>query len=305
MVQGTPIRSRTPGWNLIACRAPHRKPPVGRDGRQLRGSCALERDPGAGACSSGAARVLMVARNGRKWRREYRARGSRSWMRVTFPHLQAPETVVRLAQVFSAERFGPGLFDNLVGAGEERLRYGEAERLGGLQIDDQLEFGRLLGPADRRAWRPEDLADPRPQLGGIGPTGRLGPIAGPIRRPRPLLPQTIDRRQCVALRQCRELIALIVEECVIGRDQQRQACNFHESGKRAHHLALGFRGSRHEAADPWPERGLAARFSYFPAAKFRPFSGSPRAQRTLARGNEFPKSTSSRSVRVQPPLSEN
>jgi putative ABC transport system substrate-binding protein len=31
-------------------------------------------------------------------------------------------------------------FDHIVGAGEDRLRHGEAERLGGLQIDDQLEF---------------------------------------------------------------------------------------------------------------------------------------------------------------------
>ena len=30
--------------------------------------------------------------------------------------------------------------DDLIGAGEEGLRHGEAERLGGLQIDDQLEF---------------------------------------------------------------------------------------------------------------------------------------------------------------------
>jgi hypothetical protein len=34
-------------------------------------------------------------------------------------------------------------FDNLVGAGEDRLRHGKAERLGGPEIDDQLEFGRL------------------------------------------------------------------------------------------------------------------------------------------------------------------
>ena len=45
-------------------------------------------------------------------------------------------------------------FDDLVGAGEDRLRDGQAERLGGLEIDDQLEFCRLLRPADRPAWRP-------------------------------------------------------------------------------------------------------------------------------------------------------
>jgi hypothetical protein len=35
-------------------------------------------------------------------------------------------------------------FDDLVGAGEDRWRDGEAERLRSLEINDQLEFGRLL-----------------------------------------------------------------------------------------------------------------------------------------------------------------
>jgi hypothetical protein len=33
------------------------------------------------------------------------------------------------------------LFDHLVGANEKRLRHGQAERLGGLEIDHQLELG--------------------------------------------------------------------------------------------------------------------------------------------------------------------
>jgi hypothetical protein len=36
------------------------------------------------------------------------------------------------------------LLDHLVGDGEQRWRHVEAERICGLQVDDQLEFSRLL-----------------------------------------------------------------------------------------------------------------------------------------------------------------
>jgi hypothetical protein len=36
------------------------------------------------------------------------------------------------------------LFDHLVGGGEQRLRHGQAERLGGLEVDHQLEARRLF-----------------------------------------------------------------------------------------------------------------------------------------------------------------
>src|SRR5262249_23268291 len=60
--------------------------------------------------------------------------------------------------------------DDLVGTAEDRQRNGQAERIGGLQIDDQLEFRRLLdreigrvgalqGPVDVVGRNPEHLRD--------------------------------------------------------------------------------------------------------------------------------------------------
>jgi hypothetical protein len=51
-------------------------------------------------------------------------------------------TALRAAAV--SNRSNAALFDHLVGAGEQRVRHGEAERFGGLEVDDQLVFGRGL-----------------------------------------------------------------------------------------------------------------------------------------------------------------
>ena len=54
------------------------------------------------------------------------------------------------------------LFDHLVGDDEQRWRNGEAKRFGSLEIDRQLEFGRLLD-RDIAGFRPvQNLVD---QLG--------------------------------------------------------------------------------------------------------------------------------------------
>ena len=44
----------------------------------------------------------------------------------------------------SAARLVSSSFDHLIGPTEYRLRDRQAERLGGLEVDDQLDFGRLL-----------------------------------------------------------------------------------------------------------------------------------------------------------------
>jgi hypothetical protein len=60
------------------------------------------------------------------------------------------------------------LLDYLVGAGEQRLRHGDAERLCGLQVDYQLELDRLLHRPVGGALSLKDLTGID---AGLGPSG--------------------------------------------------------------------------------------------------------------------------------------
>src|SRR5262245_7085610 len=58
--------------------------------------------------------------------------------RTASGHAAAPPSSVMNSRAPSSHSF-----DHLVGGNEQRLRHGEAEGLGGLEIDRHLEFGRL------------------------------------------------------------------------------------------------------------------------------------------------------------------
>jgi len=60
------------------------------------------------------------------------------------------------------------LFDDLGGASEDRWRHGEAERLGGVEIDHQLECRRLLY---RQVGRLRTLEDPARVIAELGCDG--------------------------------------------------------------------------------------------------------------------------------------
>src|SRR5882762_3591640 len=56
----------------------------------------------------------------------------------------------------SQPRSGLSSLNHLIGSGEQRLRHGKAEHLGGFEVDHQLEFGWLL---DRQIGRLGALQD--------------------------------------------------------------------------------------------------------------------------------------------------
>src|SRR6516162_597178 len=92
----------------------------------------------------------------------------------------------------------PPLFDHLVGAGKHQRRNAKAERLGGLEIHDHLEFRRKLHREIARLCAAQNAID---ISGGatkgvylVGSVGEQATVSGKVRLP-------IDRRYVVSSRR--------------------------------------------------------------------------------------------------------
>ena len=57
------------------------------------------------------------------------------------------------------DRIRSASFDHLVGAQQERFRDCQSDRLGGRQIDDEIELGRLLDRKVSRLRAAQNLVD--------------------------------------------------------------------------------------------------------------------------------------------------
>src|SRR5215203_7254707 len=109
------------------------------------------------------------------------------------------------------------LTDYLVGLSEELLWDIETQRPGGLEVDDQLEGGRLLDRHVRRIGTLEDLSGVNAHQAKGSREARS--IAEETAGSGELAPR-IDRRNGMARCQRRDLLALVGEERIRADDER-------------------------------------------------------------------------------------
>src|SRR6516162_4804950 len=108
-------------------------------------------------------------------------------------------------------------FDHLVGAGEQRQRDRQAERLRGLHVDDQLDLHRLLHWQIGWLFALENAA--RVDADKAVHIDKVGAVTHQAAK-RGVFAKWIARRNRIPCRQRGELFAVAGEEWV-GRDEER------------------------------------------------------------------------------------
>ena len=102
-------------------------------------------------------------------------------------------------------------FDDPVGADEEHWRNAEAERFGGLQIDDQFEFGRLH---DRQFRRPRPFENSTGIDTSKAPSVRNAGFVANQAAASDKFPSVIDGRNAMLRCQGDELVATLEQEWI-------------------------------------------------------------------------------------------
>src|SRR6516225_2940972 len=125
-------------------------------------------------------------------------------------------------------------FDHLVGAADERQRDGQPERSRGLEIDDQLDFRRLLDRQVARLLALEDAADINP---GLTIHVRKAAIIAHQAPGRGEFAKLKDRGHAMTHRQRGEMFAAADEQSV-GADHETAGLEFEQSGEGGVEIAL-------------------------------------------------------------------